>query len=165
MNPKMAMTCINQLLPYICKVKETKNNHVPSESTPTTHNNTEICLRFCSLSLPVPIKLDKQRLFVQPKSSLPWLMDFVQGVFRHLKTYSMYILLFRRVSTCYLLHEDEFIFFWNIVYWFTRITGCMCIHNNAIIYCISRIMRIIYWFTRIMYTHTFHKFPFYNKFL
>ena len=48
-------------------------------------------LLFCSLSLPVPIKLDKQRLFVQPKSSLPWLMDFVQGVFRHLKMYSVNI--------------------------------------------------------------------------
>ena len=42
-----------------------------------------------SHSLPVPIKLDKQRFFVQPKSSLPWLMDFVQGILRHLKLYSV----------------------------------------------------------------------------
>ena len=55
-----------------------------------------ICLQFLKVdnhlcSLPVPVKLNKQRFFVKPKSSLPWLMYFVQGIFRHLKIFSVVV--------------------------------------------------------------------------
>ena len=46
MNPKMEMTCINQLLPYICKVKKAKKNDVASNIALTADDITVSVFNF-----------------------------------------------------------------------------------------------------------------------